>query len=206
MCTCYNFMPSRRTLSSSSVRTAAVCCQGCISARACFNCPTSRAELLGGTDYLGGKDGLAELVGRLWIERPRGALPLDSRNPASPGARRGSDVDHLVDLLRRYSNHSDVLEQLCKVSVILSQSTSTGEARPSRTSGGPGASRSRWLRDRFSAEELQTMIDLYCSGVPAREVAETYSVSLRSVKRLLQKQGVRRRTDQRSGHDTPGTG
>jgi hypothetical protein len=37
------------------------------------------------------------------------------------------------------------------------------------------------------------MIDLYRSGTPAREVTEKYSVSLRSVKRLLHQRGVRRR-------------
>ena len=37
------------------------------------------------------------------------------------------------------------------------------------------------------------MIDLYCFSPPAREVAQKHSVSLRSVKRLLQKHGVHRR-------------
>jgi hypothetical protein len=82
---------------------------------------------------------------------------------------------------------------LHKVSLILSGDSLASEAWPTRAAGESGASRSRWLGDRFSAEELQAMIDLYCSGAPAREVAETYSVSLRSVKRLLQKRGVRRR-------------
>lgn len=38
----------------------------------------------------------AELAGRLWIERPCGTLPLDSKNPAPHVVRRGSDVHHLV--------------------------------------------------------------------------------------------------------------
>jgi transposase-like protein len=54
-------------------------------------------------------------------------------------------------------------------------------------------SRSRWLRDRFSPSELQTMIDLYRSGATGREVAEKFGVSLRSVKRLLNQHDVRRR-------------
>ena len=53
-----------------------------------------------GSDDLSGQDqddeALAELAGRLWIERPRGALPLDSRNPALREIGRGSDVHHLV--------------------------------------------------------------------------------------------------------------
>lgn len=52
--------------------------------------------------------------------------------------------------------------------------------------------RSRRLRDRFSSEDLQTMIDLYRPGTTARQVAERFGVSLRSVKRLLHQRGVRR--------------
>ncbi|MGH3974832.1 MAG: helix-turn-helix domain-containing protein, partial [Pseudonocardiaceae bacterium] len=69
----------------------------------------------------------------------------------------------------------------------------TREARPPRAAEERGRSRSRWLRDRFSAEELQAMIDLYRSGTPARMVAERYGVGVRSVKRLLHGRGVRRR-------------
>ncbi len=41
-------------------------------------------------------DELAALADRLWIERPRGALPLDSKNPVPPEVRRGSNSNHLV--------------------------------------------------------------------------------------------------------------
>jgi DNA invertase Pin-like site-specific DNA recombinase len=42
---------------------------------------------------------LSALAGRLWVERPRGALPvddLDSQNPVPPAVEPGSDVLHLV--------------------------------------------------------------------------------------------------------------
>jgi transposase-like protein len=52
--------------------------------------------------------------------------------------------------------------------------------------------RSRRLRDRFSQDDLQSMIDLYRSGTTAKQVAEKFGVSLRSVKRLLHEHGVRR--------------
>ncbi|MGH3696485.1 MAG: helix-turn-helix domain-containing protein [Pseudonocardiaceae bacterium] len=52
--------------------------------------------------------------------------------------------------------------------------------------------RSRRLRDRFSPQDLQAMIDLYCSGTAAKQVAEKFGVSPRSVKRLLHRHGVRR--------------
>jgi site-specific DNA recombinase len=44
------------------------------------------------------EDGLSALAGRLWVERPNGALPLDSKNPASPAVMRGSNIEHLVGL------------------------------------------------------------------------------------------------------------
>ena len=55
--------------------------------------------------------------------------------------------------------------------------------------------RSRRLRDRFSPEDLQTMIDLYRSGSTVKQVAEKFGVSVRSVKRLLHQHGVRRDPD-----------
>ena len=61
--------------------------------------------------------------------------------------------------------------------------------------------RSRRLRDHFPPEDLQAMIDLYRSGVTARQVAETLGVSLRSVKRLLHQHGVRR--NRRARHPEP---
>jgi hypothetical protein len=100
-----------------------------------------------------------------------------------------------VDLLRRYSNRSDLLEQLHKVSVILSQASVTAPAGTSETDRTEEATqaRSRWLRHRFTAEDQQAMIDLYRSGAPARVVAEHYGIGVRAIKRLLQKHGVRRR-------------
>jgi hypothetical protein len=96
----------------------------------------------------------------------------------------------LVGVIRRYSNRPELLEQLRKVAVILSdggQDDATGAKVTTEC-----VVRSRRLRDRFSAEGLQDMIDLYKSGVTAKQVAEKFGVSLRSLKRLLQQRGVRR--------------
>jgi transposase-like protein len=56
----------------------------------------------------------------------------------------------------------------------------------------PVGTRPQSMRGRFSAAELQTMIDLYQSGATAEQVAQTYGFSKRSIKRLLQQHGVRR--------------
>jgi DNA-binding NarL/FixJ family response regulator len=38
------------------------------------------------------------------------------------------------------------------------------------------------MRDRFSAEDLQAMIDLYTSGVTTAQIAQQFGISVSSVK------------------------
>jgi hypothetical protein len=56
----------------------------------------------------------------------------------------------------------------------------------------PVGTRPQSMRGRFSADQLQTMIDLYKSGATAEQLAQTYGFGTRSIKRLLQQHGVRR--------------
>jgi hypothetical protein len=95
-----------------------------------------------------------------------------------------------VGVAGRYSNRSEMLEQLRKVAVILSDGGQDDGAGAKVTT--ECVIRSRRLRDRFSLGDLQVMVDLYLSGTTARQVAEKFGVSLRSVKRLLRHRGVRR--------------
>jgi hypothetical protein len=57
----------------------------------------------------------------------------------------------------------------------------------------PVGARQWRMRDRFSAEDLQAMVDLYRSGATAREVAETFGIGLTSAKRVLRDHGIRKR-------------
>lgn len=100
----------------------------------------------------------------------------------------------MVDLVGAYSNRSDLREQLRKAAVILSEEVRRDGGTDSSADGGEvcSATRSRSLRDRFSPEALQSVIDLYKSGTTAKQVAENFGVSERSVKRLLRQHGVRR--------------
>jgi hypothetical protein len=56
----------------------------------------------------------------------------------------------------------------------------------------PVGTRPQSMRGRFSADQLQTLINLYKSGATAEQIAQTSGFSKRSVKRLLQQHGIRR--------------
>jgi hypothetical protein len=56
----------------------------------------------------------------------------------------------------------------------------------------PVGTRPQSMRGRFTADQLQTMIDLYRFGATAEQVAQAYGFSTRSIKRLLHQHGVRR--------------
>jgi hypothetical protein len=64
---------------------------------------------------------------------------------------------NVIEVLRRYSNRSDLLEQLRGVVVILSDS---GQDDGSGTKIASLSTRSQRLRDRFCSEDLQKMINL----------------------------------------------
>jgi hypothetical protein len=49
------------------------------------------------------------------------------------------------------------------------------------------------MRERFCAEELQAMIDLYTSGATRSQVAERFGISVSSMKRVLRDHGIRKR-------------
>jgi hypothetical protein len=114
-----------------------------------------------------------------------------SRNDTVVTTSRRSQA--VVDLLVAYSNRSDLREQLQRATVILSEKARQDDGtNPSPE--GEVRSATRWwsLRDRFSAEDLQTIIDLYKSGATAKQVAEKFGVSVRSVTRLLHQYGLHR--------------
>jgi hypothetical protein len=116
----------------------------------------------------------------------------NDQKPIHELGNHASDLRLLVELLRHYSNSSDLLEQLRKAAVILSNDRRDGETDAGAEANTRRMIRSRRLRDRFFSDDLQAMIDLYTSGAPAQQVAEKFGISLRSVKRLLHQHGVHR--------------
>jgi DNA invertase Pin-like site-specific DNA recombinase len=49
------------------------------------------------------------------------------------------------------------------------------------------------MHDRFPAEDLQAVIDLYISGATSSQVAQRFDISVSSVKRVLRDHGIRKR-------------
>jgi hypothetical protein len=93
---------------------------------------------------------------------------MSTRNPERPPPYDGA-VDRIIDL------ETTVL--LVEGPEVMIRSVGT---------------RPQSMRGRFTADQLQAMIDLYTSGVTAEQLARTSGFSIRSIKRLLQQHGIRR--------------
>jgi hypothetical protein len=48
------------------------------------------------------------------------------------------------------------------------------------------------VRERFGAEDLQVMIDMYISGATRSQIAHRFGISVSSMKRLLRDHGIRK--------------
>lgn len=53
----------------------------------------------------------------------------------------------------------------------------------------------RWkIRDRFSDDEIAQLVKAFKSGTPKHVLAKRYGMNLRSLKKLLREEGVKRRS------------
>lgn len=96
-----------------------------------------------------------------------------------------------MELLHRYSNRHDLVEPLVDVVRRIrenDQSEEPGLSEPHRVVSGPHK-----LTERLAVDDPQEIAELYRNGTTARELAEKFSISRSSIKRILRKYGVRRR-------------
>lgn len=97
-----------------------------------------------------------------------------------------------MELLTRYSNNSTLLDDLryarqAAVSVDEDDEPQLGGER--RAVG-----TRRWaVADRLSVDGLREVVECYRDGMTARELAEKFSISHSSVKRILRRAGARKR-------------
>ena len=96
-----------------------------------------------------------------------------------------------MDLLRRYSNRTDLLARLQEVHGLIREqdfhefqpASLTVPARPVRA----------WrVRDRLTSDDVQVLIADFLAGTSERELAERYAISFSTVKNILREHGVRR--------------
>jgi DNA-directed RNA polymerase specialized sigma24 family protein len=96
-----------------------------------------------------------------------------------------------VDLITRYSNNPTLLDDLRNAREAV-----LGPRREDEPDlgGELRANGRRWaLAHRLAASDRQAVVDGYRAGATARELAERFSISESSVKRLLRQAGCRKR-------------
>ena len=93
-----------------------------------------------------------------------------------------------MELLRRYSNRHGLVTPLVS---LLRRVHAGDQSGPLAVQSVPPSP--RWLDSRLEAGDRERMAEQYMAGATAAALAEQYSVSVKSVKRILQEQGVRKR-------------
>lgn len=96
-----------------------------------------------------------------------------------------------MDLLRRYSNRSDLLIRL-RETCRLAGEQDLHEFQPASLLL-PARPVKPWrVRDRLTDDEVQALCADFLAGTSKRELAERYGISFGGVKHFLRRHGVRR--------------
>ncbi len=129
---------------------------------------------------------LAESWGRPYIERPRGPLPIDKKNP---DLYRGQSLNlqHLVGLTRL--NLNPQLERF-----LQEHSTADIQYRAQARVSLYQKRRMWRLSDRLSERDVVRLIVAFKVGAPKHLLAEHYGISMKSVKKILREHGVKKRS------------
>jgi len=95
-----------------------------------------------------------------------------------------------VELVRRYSNRSDLQERLAEAHLkAVGQGERQNEPDESSVMGWTS---SVWrVRDRLSDEDVSVVIARFKAGTPKHELATEFGLSSSSIKALLRRHGVR---------------
>ncbi|MFI6291967.1 helix-turn-helix domain-containing protein [Nonomuraea sp. NPDC050790] len=94
--------------------------------------------------------------------------------------------------MRRYSKRLDLLEQLNEALRRLGEKPRT-DLEDTLTVSPPDPAQGNWcMKDRFTDEEIQALVERFQAGTPKGVLAKEYGISLSSVKRLLRKHGAKR--------------
>jgi len=97
-------------------------------------------------------------------------------------------ISVLVELLRRYSNHHGLVTPLVRV---LGRIEAGDQSGPSAVQSAPPSL--RWLSSRLAASDPDAITKRYLAGETATALAKRYGISLKSVRRILEERGARKR-------------
>jgi hypothetical protein len=95
-----------------------------------------------------------------------------------------------VELLRRYSNRDDLLKPLVSLLERINEERLTGDEEGQLVSADGPIPRAWQVSDRLSPADIKTLVTSYLAGSTLRVLAEQYSISTTSVKRLLREHGA----------------
>lgn len=115
----------------------------------------------------------------VWTTVERRSNDLGSTCQAN---NQGSDLEFLVEVMRRYSNRPDLLGPMLDVLRRIEKGDRQDEPGVCSTGRGGGLVP---VRDRLSGEDVSEIIARFRSGVAKHKLAAEYGISLSSVKRLL---------------------
>jgi hypothetical protein len=90
-------------------------------------------------------------------------------------------------------NRSDLLFDLKELNRQLAEAIATTEPATLSVQTVAPSFRQARASDRLSETDTQALISAFVTGTPRWQLAEQYKISLRTVGRLLQKHGVRKR-------------
>lgn len=102
----------------------------------------------------------------------------------------------MVEFLHRYSNRNDLLMPLLNMLGRIQAGDLSGPTAVQSAPSSPG-----WLDDRLAAGDRERMTEEYLAGATAAALAERYSISVKSVKRILRERGARKLGD--AEHTSP---
>jgi DNA-directed RNA polymerase specialized sigma24 family protein len=116
-----------------------------------------------------------------------GALPAVHISPKKSKVVPGPGWETWVDLLRRYSNRSDLQQRLAEA---LAEVRRHGGQEHESSAAGWGRVSGQYRR--LTVDSELALAAEFLSGTSKRALAERYAVSLSTVKNILRRHGVRR--------------
>lgn len=97
-----------------------------------------------------------------------------------------------MEVLRRYTNRSDLLSDYARVQERVNQSPTSDNPDDNPELAVTGRNpRARLLSNRLTDADLQQLLSDYRSGVTGRELAARYNISRSSVKTILREHSAR---------------